>query len=91
MLLTGARQVGKTIFLKYFAEPTLEYVTLHDPLVLSLAKSAPALFMQRFPPPVIIDEIQYAPEFQPHIKMQGDTHKQSGAYWLTGSHSSFIL
>ena len=51
------------------------YVTLDDPLVLSLAKTDPALFMQRFPPPVLIDEIQYAPELLPYIKMAADrTH-----------------
>ena len=60
VLVTGARQVGKTTFLRHASEPERTYVTLDDPLVLALAKSDPALFMQRFPPPVLIDEIQYA-------------------------------
>jgi len=38
--------------------------------VLALAKSDPALFMQRFPPPMLIDEIQYAPELLPYIKIE---------------------
>ncbi|MDX9710755.1 MAG: AAA family ATPase, partial [Trichloromonas sp.] len=72
MLVTGARQVGKTTFLRQLAESERTYVTLDDPLILSLAKSDPALFMQRFPPPVLIDEIQYAPELLPYIKMAVD-------------------
>ena len=72
MLVTGPRQVGKTTLLRRLAEGGDEprrYVTLDDPLVLELAKEDPALFMQRFPSPVLIDEIQYAPELLPHIKM----------------------
>ncbi len=60
------------------------YVTLDDPLVLSLARTDPALFMQRFPPPVLIDEIQCAPELLPHIKMAADRTGHPGAFWLTG-------
>ena len=58
MLITGARQVGKTTFLRHLSEPERTYVSLDDPLVLSLAKEDPPLFMQRFPAPVLIDEIQ---------------------------------
>ena len=57
VLLTGARQVGKTTLLRQLSQDGRAYVTLDDPLVLSLAKGDPALFMQRFPPPVLIDEI----------------------------------
>ncbi|MFA7404787.1 MAG: ATP-binding protein, partial [Pelobacteraceae bacterium] len=58
---------------------------LDDPLVLALAKSDPALFMQRFPPPVLIDEIQYAPELLPYIKMACDQRRAPNLFWLTGS------
>jgi predicted AAA+ superfamily ATPase len=85
LLLTGARQVGKTTFLRHASEPGRGYVTLDDPLVLALAKSDPALFMQRFPPPVLIDEIQYAPELLPYIKMVCDERRTSNLFWLTGS------
>ncbi|MFH0997533.1 MAG: AAA family ATPase, partial [Pseudomonadota bacterium] len=67
--VTGARQVGKTTFLQHVSQKDRRYVTLDDPLVLDLARRDPALFMQRFPPPVLIDEIQYAPELLPYIKM----------------------
>ena len=61
LMITGARQVGKTTILKHICEDKRTYVSLDDPLVLSLAKNDPALFMQRFNSPLLIDEIQYAP------------------------------
>ena len=87
-MLTGARQVGKTTLLRqYPGQGGRAYVTLDDPLVLSLAKTDPALFMQRFPPPVLIDEIQYASphELLPYIKMAADRAGEPGLFWLTGS------
>jgi predicted AAA+ superfamily ATPase len=50
MLLVGPRQVGKTTFLQHLCEKGRQYVTLDDPLVCSLAKQDPALFLQRFHP-----------------------------------------
>jgi predicted AAA+ superfamily ATPase len=91
MLVTGARQVGKTTFLQHLEEKNRSYVTLDDPLVLSLAKQDPALFMQRFPAPVIIDEIQYAPELLPYIKIEADKKRQSGLFWLTGSQQFHMM
>jgi len=85
MMLTGARQVGKTTLLKHLCEEERRYVTLDDPIVLTLAKSDPSLFLQRFPPPVLIDEIQYAPELLPYIKMEVDQRQKSNLFWLTGS------
>ena len=85
LLVTGARQVGKTTFLQHVSKESRSYVTLDDPLVLSLAREDPALFMQRFPPPVLIDEIQYAPKLLPHIKMYVDKEGKPGRFWLTGS------
>ncbi len=85
LLITGPRQVGKTTLLQRLAEKNRKYVTLDDPDARLLAKSDPALFMQRYTPPVIIDEIQYAPEILPYIKMSVDSSKHKGDYWLTGS------
>jgi predicted AAA+ superfamily ATPase len=85
ILVTGARQVGKTTLLQHASEPKRDYVTLDDPLILELAREDPALFMQRFPPPVLIDEIQYAPGLLPYIKMEVDKRRQSDLFWLTGS------
>ncbi|MDA8162592.1 MAG: ATP-binding protein [Desulfobacteraceae bacterium] len=91
MLVTGARQVGKTTFLKHLSGERRRYVTLDDPLVLNLAKQDPALFMQRFPAPVLIDEIQYAPELLPYIKMEVDKNRKAGLYWLTGSQQFHLM
>lgn len=91
VVVTGARQVGKTTVLRHLAGADRSYVTLDDPQVLSLAKSEPALFMQRFPPPVLIDEIQYAPELLPHIKMAVDADRRPGQFWLTGSQQFHLM
>lgn len=85
LLLTGARQVGKTTLLRHLEDKERTYVSLDDPLVLSLALDDPALFMQRFPPPVLIDEIQYAPKLLPYIKMAVDADRTPGNFWLAGS------
>jgi hypothetical protein len=91
LLLTGARQVGKTTLLRRISSQDRTYVTLDDPLVLSLAKAEPALFMQRFPPPVLIDEVQYAVELLPYIKMAADRAQQPGLFWLTGSQQFHLM
>jgi len=90
-LVAGARQVGKTTLLQHLVSDDRTYVTLDDPLVLTLAKSDPALFMQRFPAPLLIDEIQYAPELLPYIKMESDKFHKSGLFWLTGSQQFHLM
>ena len=85
LLVTGPRQVGKTTLLMQLAEPGRRYVTLDDPDVRRIAKTDPAMFLQRYRPPVIIDEIQYAPELLPYVKMHADSTKRNGDIWLTGS------
>jgi len=82
LLVTGARQVGKTTFLRHVSEAERVYVTLDDPLVLDLARRDAALFFQRFRPPLLIDEIQYAPGLLPYIKMEVDRERRPGAFWL---------
>jgi uncharacterized protein len=91
LFLTGARQVGKTTLLEHLREDARAHATLDDPLVLSLAKSDPALFLQRFQPPVLIDEVQYAPELLPHIKMATDRSGETGLFWLTGSQQFHLM
>lgn len=85
LFVTGPRQVGKTTLLKQLAEAGRKYVTLDDPDVRYLAKHDPALFMQRNTPPVFIDEIQYATELLPYIKMSVDESGRKGDFWITGS------
>lgn len=97
LLVTGPRQVGKTTVLQKLAQDQKEmgierkYVTLDDPDVRYLAKKDPALFLQRYSPPVLIDEIQYATELLPYIKMSVDRSRQKGDYWLTGSQAFRLM
>jgi hypothetical protein len=85
LLVTGARQVGKTTFVQHVRDDSRTYLTLDDPTLRSLAKAEPALFLQRFPPPLLVDEFQYAPELLPYIKMAADRIRNPGLFWLTGS------
>ena len=91
LLLTGARQVGKTTMLQSLAQKKRAYVTLDDPLVLALAKEDPPLFFQRFTPPMFIDEIQYAPELLPYIKIEVDRNRAPGLFWITGSQQFHLM
>lgn len=86
VLVTGPRQVGKTTMLKKLMEDTdRKYVSLDDLNERSLAKNDPELFLQAHKPPILIDEVQYAPELFPYIKIYADSHHEPGAFWLTGS------
>lgn len=91
LLVTGPRQVGKTTLLSSMSEPDRKHVTLDHPTARSLAKSDPELFLQRYSPPVFIDEIQYAPELFDFIKIYVDTHKNCGDFWLTGSQTFHVM
>lgn len=87
VIVCGARQVGKTTLLNQFKEKReqIQYITLDYPGIRILAKEDPELFLQQYQPPLIIDEIQYAVELLPYIKMRVDKSKQNGQYYLTGS------
>ncbi len=86
VLVTGPRQVGKTsVFERCCAGTSRRRVTLDEPAARALAKNDPALFLQTFPPPLLIDEVQNAPELFPHLKMAVDRAKTNGQFWLTGS------
>ncbi|MGM0608953.1 MAG: ATP-binding protein [Candidatus Muiribacteriota bacterium] len=84
VLLTGARQVGKTTLLENLLN-NFNYVTLDDPFILNQAKENPWGFFKSNQTPLIIDEIQYAPELFPYIKMICDKEKKKGLFFLTGS------
>ena len=84
VLVTGARQVGKTTLLKEVTGGVL-YVTLDDPIMLTAAKEYSGTFFKDNPPPVFVDEIQYAPNLFPYIKIIIDREKQKGIFYLSGS------
>lgn len=88
ILLTGPRQAGKTTMLQALAEKeniSRKYVTLDDLRERDMAKNDPALFLQLHQPPVLIDEVQYAPELFTYIKIHIDEHHNPGDFWMTGS------
>ena len=92
LLLTGPRQVGKTTLLEMLTTSRHRYVTLDDLNSRALAQQDPTLFVQTFKPPVIIDEIQYAPKLLSAIKIEVDRQKQkSGMYWITGSQKFSLM
>lgn len=85
IILTGARQVGKTTLLRELF-PTYEYVSLDIPSTAQMASENPDLFLKKYPPPLIIDEIQYAPGVFRHLKVWVDQHRElKGQIILTGS------
>ena len=92
LLLIGPRQVGKTTMLEHLMEGTArQKVTLDDAENRRLAKSDPALFLEMHPAPVLIDEIQYAPELFSYIKINVDNGAAPGSYWLTGSQAFQLM
>ena len=91
LIVTGPRQVGKTTLLKHLSESERDYISLDDPIEREAAVAEPALFLERHKPPVIIDEIQYAPNLLTYIKMHVDTHQKNGDFWLTGSQKFHMM
>ncbi len=85
LLITGPRQVGKTTVLRHLAAPNRGYVTLDDLEERRMARNDPALFLQIHDLPVLIDEVQYAPELFSYIKIAIDNGAAPGSFWLTGS------
>lgn len=88
VLVTGPRQCGKATMLKRLAQEEnagRTYVSLDDPSALIMAKRDPKLFFQMYRPPVLVDEIQYAPELFREVKRLVDNKEHGGDFWLTGS------
>ena len=91
VLIIGHRQAGKSTFLKNIKEPGRKYVTLDDLELRALANKDPKTFINKYLPPVIIDEIQYAPKLLSYIKMICDNTNDRNLYWLTGSQKIQIM
>lgn len=84
LVLSGPRQAGKTTLLRALL-PGGDYRLLEDPEQLARVKSDPVGWLDSCRPPVIIDEIQNAPELLPYIRSRIDGSKKKGAWYLTGS------
>ena len=84
VLVTGPRQVGKTTLLKVIAE-NINHVSLDDLLLRQSAQEQGGTFFKDNPPPIFVDEVQYAPNLFPYIKMHLDKSKKKEQFFLTGS------
>ena len=85
VIITGPRQVGKTTTLRRLLGEGRRFVSLDNKENRQLAKTDPELFLELNPAPLIIDEVQYAPELFPYIKMEIDNGASPGSYLMTGS------
>jgi len=90
VVVTGARQVGKSTLLKniYPDIPMVVFDPIHD---IQNARKDPELFLSNNPAPLNLDEIQYAPELVPVLKRWIDKTKKPGSYILTGSQQWGVL
>ncbi len=91
VLVTGARQVGKTTVLRHSLGAEFEYVTMEDPIALAQAKGDALLFFDARSLPLIIDEIQRAPELFATIKFVVDQSPEKGRIVLTGSQTYHLM
>ncbi|MBT9174106.1 MAG: hypothetical protein DDT21_02517 [Syntrophomonadaceae bacterium] len=90
VIVTGPRQVGKTTVLKQVCKD-IPYITLDDPGIMEYAKTESALFFKTYAPPVVLDEVQYAPELFPYIKMIADETKEKKLFYMTGSQAFQLM
>ena len=91
VVVTGARQVGKSTLLEHVLGETMDIVVFDPVIDVENARQEPELFLDNRPPPLILDEIQYAPELIPAIKRRVDRNRSSGSYVLTGSQQWGVL
>ncbi len=92
VVLTGPRQSGKTTLLKHLFSKAYHYISLEPPDVSITATEDPRGFIELYPPPVIFDEIQYAPDLLPYIKEKIDSARdKSGQFILTGSQNLLLM
>ena len=82
IVIYSLAQSGKTTLLKQLALPDRKYTDLAEPALRSMANEEPVLFLQWYAPPVLIDNIQYAPELVPVIKDYVLKHGKPGDFWL---------
>lgn len=92
VVLTGPRQSGKTTLLRHLFGKECGYVSIEPPDVRMAAVEDPRTFLEMHPPPVIFDEVQYAPDLLPYIKERIDAHRdRAGQYLLTGSQNLLLM
>ena len=85
LILTGPRQVGKSTTLRHLSGAGRKEVSLDDFEARRIARTDPELFLSMYKPPLLIDEVQYAPQLFSRIKIEIDNGAAPGSYWMTGS------
>ena len=90
LLVTGPRQVGKTTLLQYTCQ-NFKYATFDDPFTLTEAIEESNLFIMNNEPPLLIDEVQYAPQILRYLKLYVDKNKSKGLFALTSSQAFNLM
>ena len=85
LILTGPRQVGKSTTLRHLSGAGRKEVSLDDFEARRIARTDPEMFLSMYKPPLLIDEVQYAPQLFSRIKIEIDNGAAPGSYWMTGS------
>jgi predicted AAA+ superfamily ATPase len=92
VVLTGPRQSGKTTLLRHLFGETHGYVSLEPPDIRAAAVADPRGFLRMYAPPVILDEVQYAPVLLPYVKERVDARRdEPGQYLLSGSQNLLVM
>lgn len=89
--LSGSRQTGKSTLLKHLLGHRFDYVTLDDMALRNQAQKDPQTFLRNYPDPLIIDEVQYAPQLFPEIKRRMDAAGVVGQFVLSGSQQFHLI
>lgn len=90
IIIVGSRQVGKSTLLQRLYPQARNFV--FDPAQdLYGVKHDPDLFLKQFEAPLILDEIQFAPELLPSLKRAVDQSDSCGLYFLTGSQNLALM
>ena len=90
ILITGARQTGKSTILQQMF-PDRKMISFDDSYLESQARNNPDMFMQLNAPPITIDEVQYVPELFRYIKMACDERNERGLFSLSGSQPLLLM
>lgn len=92
VLVTGARQTGKTTLLKKMTDSaSVPYITFDDPMEESSAKTDPKTFIELHGEPCMFDEVQYVPDLFRYLKIEIDKNRHNGMYFLTGSQQFALM
>ena len=90
ILVTGSRQVGKTTLLRKVV-PSAQWISLDDPILLNSAKEETSIFLKSYTLPAFIDEIQYAPQLFPQMKILIDNSEEKGLFFISGSQQFHMM